>query len=148
MLSSHIILKTFDLVIHQNPPTLHQTWLLNHCLGLLKKLSGFAGFAFYNTEFWHKNGKKLSFLIHHDWKFQPHETIYQNGWNQDDIEIGQKLDKIGQKWQGSEVTVFENHSKCRIFNFHILAFSSNFSLLKVTCLVTLFDCSLRFSKTL
>ena len=50
-----------------------------------------------------QKGEKLSFLIQHDWKFQPHETIYQNGWNQDDIEIGQKLDKNGQKWQGSEV---------------------------------------------
>ena len=124
MLSSHIILKTFDLVIHQNPPTLHQTWLLNHCLGLLKKLSGFAGFAFYNAEFWHKKGK-IEF---------PYLTWLKVSTTWDNISKWMKSgwhwnwSKVGQNWtkrQGSEVTVFENHSKCRIFNFQILAFSSN-----------------------
>ena len=36
-------------------------------------------------------------------------------------------------------TVFENHSKCPIWNFSILAFPAIFVILKVTCLVTLFD---------
>ena len=39
----------------------------------------------------------------------------------------------------NQATVFENHSKCRICNFSILAFPPIFVLLKVTCLVTLFD---------
>ena len=36
-------------------------------------------------------------------------------------------------------TMFENNSKCHIFDFRILAFSTNFLVIKVTCLVTLFD---------
>ena len=36
-------------------------------------------------------------------------------------------------------TVFENHPKCRIIIFEFLHFPPIFDLLKLTCLVTLFD---------
>ena len=44
----------------------------------------------------------------------------------------------------TEFTVFENHSKCRILHFWHLP--TIFDLLKVTCLVTLFDRKLQLSK--
>ena len=44
-------------------------------------------------------------------------------------------------------TVFENHPKCRIWIFEFWHFPPIFDLLKLTCLVALFDASFRFSKT-
>ena len=43
-------------------------------------------------------------------------------------------------------TVFENHPKSRILNFSIMAFPAIFVLLKLTCLVTLFDRKLQVFK--
>ena len=43
-------------------------------------------------------------------------------------------------------TVFENHPKMSHLNFSILAFSTNFVRLKLTCLVTLFDRKLQVFK--
>ena len=48
------------------------------------------------------------------------------------------------KWNAR--TVFENHSKCRIWIFQFWHFPLFFVLLKVTCLVTLFDCNLQVFK--
>ena len=45
------------------------------------------------------------------------------------------------KMKESFTTVLKNHPKCRILNFPILAFFTNF------CLVTLFDRKLQFFKT-
>ena len=45
----------------------------------------------------------------------------------------------GRKLQNHSVTLFENHPKCRIWIFQFWHFSSIFVLLKLTCLVTLFD---------
>ena len=43
-------------------------------------------------------------------------------------------------------TLFENYSKCRIWIFEFWHFPPIFALLKVTCLVTLFDRKLRIFK--
>ena len=43
-------------------------------------------------------------------------------------------------------TVFENHPKCRICSFEFWHFSLIFDLLKLLCLVTLFDLKLGFRK--
>ena len=45
-----------------------------------------------------------------------------------------------------EITVFENHPKCHICDFQFWHFQSIFVLLKVTCLVTLFDRKLQVFK--
>ena len=45
-----------------------------------------------------------------------------------------------------KLTVFENHPKCRIWVFQFWHFSPIFVLLKLTCLVTLFDRKLQIFK--
>ena len=52
----------------------------------------------------------------------------------------------GRKLQNHSVTLFENHPKCRIWIFQFWHFSSIFVLLKLTCLVTLFDRKLQVFK--
>ena len=54
--------------------------------------------------------------------------------------------KVGMTDTFRGCTVFENSLKCRIFNFRILAFFGNFCLIKMTCLVTLFDRDFQFFK--
>ena len=46
----------------------------------------------------------------------------------------------------NQCTLFENHSKCRIWIFEFWHFPPIFVLLKLTCLVTLFDRKLQFFK--
>ena len=46
----------------------------------------------------------------------------------------------------SELTLFENYSKCRILIFEFWHFPPIFVLLKLTCLVTLFDRKLQVFK--
>ena len=43
-------------------------------------------------------------------------------------------------------TLFENHSKCRIWSFEFWHFPPIFVLLKLTCLITLFDLKLQIFK--
>ena len=47
-------------------------------------------------------------------------------------------------WPSPLLTLFENYSKCRIWIFEFWHFPPIFFLLKLTCLVTLFDRKLQF----
>ena len=54
--------------------------------------------------------------------------------------------KITPKINQNILTLFENYSKCRIWIFEFWHFPPIFVLLKVTCLVTLFDRKLQIFK--